>query len=141
LPEALLGAQRPGRYDVAKNRSWNAILEMTRKLLLVHPNGKSRHIEPGFCWLGFLLPVVWSVSEGLWRPFAFAPLGHFLLMIGNDLAYDFKNPAFSLLGQTYFGVMIAFGVYGKHWLVSDLLAHGYREIRLGPDSGTSCSVD
>lgn len=101
---------------------------MNEKILLVHPNGKSRNLKLGFCWLGFLLPTVWAVSEGLWRPFALSLLGYYFLTRASDLARDFKTPALVLLGFVYFVVMIIFGIYGKKWLVSDLLRHGYHEV-------------
>jgi hypothetical protein len=107
---------------------------MAKILFLVHPSGKSRRLKLGFCWLGFFLPTVWAVSEGLWRPFAFSLLGYYLLTRASDLARDLRTPAFVLLGLTYFVVMVIFGVYGKKWLVSDLLAHGYREVHVKEDS-------
>jgi len=101
---------------------------MSKIRLLVHPNGKSRRIKSGFCWLGFLLPTVWAVSEGLWRPFAFSLLGYYLLTRASDLAKDLHIPALTLLGLSYFIVMVIFGIFGKKWLVDDLLAHGYRDL-------------
>ncbi|MES2151700.1 MAG: hypothetical protein V4508_18125 [Pseudomonadota bacterium] len=101
---------------------------MSNFRLLVHPNGKSRRIKPGFCWLGFLLPTVWAVSEGLWRPFAFSLLGYYLLTRAHDIANDLRIPALALLGLSYFVVMAIFGMNGKKWLVDDLLAHGYWDV-------------
>jgi hypothetical protein len=103
---------------------------MTKILFLVHPNGKSRRLKLGFCWFGFFLPVVWAVSEGLWRPFAFSLLGYYLLSRASDLARDLKTPAFVLLAFTYIVVMVIFGLYGKKWLASELLSHGYREVHV-----------
>jgi hypothetical protein len=110
---------------------------MTNILFLVHPNGKSRRLKLGFCWLGFFLPTVWAVSEGLWRPFAFSLLGYYLLTRASNLARDLRAPAFVLLGLTYFVIMIVFGVYGKKWLVSDLLAQGYREVHVNENGGSN----
>lgn len=104
---------------------------MSKIRLLIHPNGKSRRIRSGFCWLGFLLPPVWAVSEGLWRPFGFSLLGYFLLTRASDLARDLRTPALVLLGLVYFVMMAIFGALGKKWLIDDLLAHGYLDARLG----------
>jgi hypothetical protein len=104
------------------------VTAMKNALFFVHPNGKSRTIKPGFCWLGFCLPLVWAVSEGLWRPFAFALLGHVLLARAGDLARHFETPSMILAALSYFVVMIVFGRYGKGWLMSDMLAHGYRQV-------------
>jgi hypothetical protein len=103
---------------------------MSKLRLLVHPNGKSRRIKPGFCWLAFLLPTVWAASEGLWRPFAFSLLGYYFLARAADLAKDLRIPALALLGLSYLVVMAVFGSFGKKWLVDDLLAHGYRDVLL-----------
>jgi hypothetical protein len=51
-----------------------------------------------------------------------------LLTEASNLARDFENPAVALLGLSYFFVMIVFGIYGKKWLASDMLAHGYQEV-------------
>lgn len=114
---------------------------MTKILFLVHPNGKSRRLKLGFCWFGFFFPVVWAVSEGLWRPFAFSLLGYYLLTRASDLARDLRVPAFALLGFSYIVVMVVFGLYGKKWLASDLLSHGYRELRVSEDSEDSLLKD
>lgn len=103
---------------------------VTTTLFLVHPSGKSRRIDLNFCWLGFFLPTVWSVSEGLWRPFAFSLLGYYFLTKSSNLARDLGIPAIALLGLSYFVIMVVFGVHGKKWVASDMLAHGYRELRI-----------
>ncbi len=100
---------------------------MAKVRFLIHPNGKSRRIRHGFCWFGFLVPTVWAVSEGLWRPFAFSLLGYLLLTRSPDLARDLRIPVLGLAGVSYFVLMFVFGAFGKKWLVEDLLAHGYRD--------------
>ncbi|MDC8760514.1 hypothetical protein OIK44_23275 [Janthinobacterium sp. hw3] len=104
--------------------------------MLVHPNGKSRRIKRGFCWLGFLLPTLWAISEGLWRPFAFSLLGYYLYTRAFDFVNDLQIPALALLWPSYFVVMVIFGAFGKKWLVNDLLAHGYRDVPLEEKTNT-----
>jgi hypothetical protein len=97
-------------------------------LLLTHRGGKTRTVRPGFSWFAFLLPMLWAISEGLWRPFGFALLGGAFTKFSID-AYRSSGAALvaivGLLG--YAVLMFLFGWFGKKWLVADLLKHGYVE--------------
>lgn len=125
---------------IGQQRSFYFLI-MAKFRLLVHPNGKSRRIRYGFCWLGFLLPPVWAVSEGLWRPFGFSLLGYLFLTRASDLARDLRTPALVLLGLVYLLVMAIFGAFGKKWLIDDLLAHGYHDVLLDENDERSRVAD
>ena len=104
---------------------------MTGSILLIHPNGKSRRIRPGFCWMGFFLTTLWAISEGLWRPFAFSLLGWQLTKLSIVLARYFDSVLIALFCPfAYPAVMVFFGIYGKRWLVADMMRNGYVASRL-----------
>jgi hypothetical protein len=110
--------------------------EAPTSIHLVHKNGKHRIVSLGFCWFGCLLPPLWTLSEGLWRPFAGSLL--FFLAIKLDEAavitcqqseFCAALPYIGLLkGACFFGyvfTMAYFGFDGKKMLIADLLKHGY----------------
>lgn len=99
---------------------------MTKKVFLIHCNGKSRNLRMGFCWMGFFLPIVWALSEGLWRPFAFSLLGYFIMQMSVDASAYYHQPGFSVAGIfSYPLAMLVFGLRGKRWILRDMLRNGY----------------
>jgi hypothetical protein len=99
---------------------------MVDTVLLLHPDGKSRRVRLAFCWLGFLIPTLWSLSEGLWRPCAFSLLGAVATHLTFNAAKVVGVPLFSFLGfLIYPAVMLAFGFRGNRWLLSHLLVKGW----------------
>lgn len=100
---------------------------MKEAILWIHSNGKSRQIEPGFCWFGFFLPHLWAFSEGLWRLWAGSLWAIFLVALSITASKNYALPFLSLIGLGgYLLLMIAFGVLGKKWLVADMLKQGYQ---------------
>jgi hypothetical protein len=97
-------------------------------ILLVHRGGKTRTVRLGFSWFAFLLPMLWAISEGLWRPFGFALLGGALAKFSVDVYRSSGASTWVIAGLLGYAVlMLLFGWFGKKWLVADLLKHGYIE--------------
>lgn len=116
---------------------------MKEPVHLVHANGNHRIIKVGFCWPGFLLPGLWAMSEGLWRPFAFSSLFFNLIALFSDVAENsqrrslsdittLSDQAAALSATAYFLMMLCCGLFGKKWLVGRWLKHGYVEYRSLP---------
>jgi len=117
---------KPGDFQV----------EIPTSVHLVHKNGHHRIVRLGFCWSGCLLPPVWALSEGLWRPFAFSILFwfadklHHAVLVSCDQTGFCAVLAFTGLLKiaalvSYFFIMSQFGFHGKEILIADLLKHGY----------------
>ena|ERR1035437_6467073 len=114
---------------------------MRGRVFLIHPNGRSRTIRKGFCWVGFLLPQVWSLVHGYWRPWAISGLPFAIgrvsegvteycrlhSYLGNFSCLDIALSLALLPPVMQLTLMIVFGLYGQQWMVSDLLKHGYRD--------------
>lgn len=103
---------------------------------LVHRNGHHRIVPLGFCWFGCMLPTIWAMSEGLWRPFALSLIVFLAGQAGDIMASTCQQGMFcnslTLAGlirlggaATYLFCMAYFGLRGKDMLVADLLQHGY----------------
>jgi hypothetical protein len=118
---------------------------MNMSVHLAHPNGNHRIIKTGFCWLGFLVPSLWAMSEGLWRPFAFSALCANLLTLFSKASDDFQlrslPEASSLLSLfaglsaiAYLLTMFCCGLFGRRWMISRLVKHGYVVRRSLPEA-------
>ncbi|MGM9485864.1 hypothetical protein [Ideonella sp. YS5] len=92
----------------------------------------------GFCWIGFFLPGLWAMSEGLWRPFAFTALFFKLMSVSENAAAEMElrslsdiasllNIAAALSALAYLLTMLFCGLFGKRWLVARLRKQGYVE--------------
>lgn len=109
---------------------------MKESVHLVHPNGNHRIVKMGFCWVGFFLPSLWSISEGLWRPFAFTAFFVKLMSVSSEAATEFEQRSLAdtalilnittvICALAYLLTMIFCGIYGKKWLVDRLMKQGY----------------
>jgi hypothetical protein len=99
---------------------------MKEIILLRREDGKNRTIRTGFCWLGFFIPMLWALSEGLWRPCAFVMLSVLLSKLSVEAANYYDNPFFFFPGLiAYLSTMLIFGLYGKKWLLAHLVKQGY----------------
>ena len=115
---------------------------MKKSILLIHSNGKSRQLKPGFCWLGFFIPGLWALSEGLWRLWAFSLIPVVVTQLSGGVPEHSGQRVWGLIGLFgYLLIMIVFGVFGKKWLLADMLKHGYviyspsaSKLRLGHDA-------
>jgi hypothetical protein len=103
---------------------------------LVNRHGVHRIVRMGFCWPGFLVPVLWAMSEGLWRPFAFSLIFFFADRVAEAVALSCEQGAacsavpyaavFRLTGFVSYVFMMGYlGYNGKNLLVTDLQRHGY----------------
>ncbi|MDR3481584.1 MAG: hypothetical protein P4L91_12840 [Burkholderiaceae bacterium] len=110
--------------------------EVPKSVHLVHKNGKHRIVPLGFCWAGFLLPTVWAISEGLWRPFAASLLFFMADKVAGLAEIYCEHGGFTAVipyiiflkiaaFASYVFTMGYFGVHGKELLIGDLLNHGY----------------
>jgi hypothetical protein len=111
---------------------------MKKSVHLVNANGNHRIIKMGFCWVGFFVPGLWAMSEGLWRLFAFSALFPSFASLFSDAADQLQrrslSNAASLLNLTAdlavvacLLTMLCTGLFGKRWLVGRLLRQGYVE--------------
>ncbi len=115
---------------------------MKKSILLVHDDGRSRQLKPGFCWLGFLLLGLWALSEGLWRLWACSLLPFVVIQLTGNVSEYYGRRVWILIGLLgYLLVMIVFGIFGKKWLVADLLKHGYVEKELSDEGSREQFVE
>jgi hypothetical protein len=95
-------------------------------------------VRMGFCWVGFFVPGLWAISEGLWRPFAFSALFMKLMSVSDDAVtvlerrspsdiVSLLNLASALCAVAYLLTMLFCGLFGKRWLVGRLRKLGYVE--------------
>jgi len=71
--------------------------------------------------------MLWALSEGLWRPYAFVILSVLIFRLSADAANYYGNPVFGMSGLVAYPLtMLIFGLYGKKWLLTHLAKQGYR---------------
>lgn len=99
-----------------------------------HPNGAVRAVKQGWSWPAFLLVSWWALVKRLWWPGIGSLVVLFAISLGTGFARDLfpiADRTFRLLNRAVdvlgFAAMIAFGMWGNHWLEKRLIARGYRQ--------------